>query len=141
MFCIAFPREYTHHWIYSETLFLNHIAEVMLSWWCDSAPPKKLYLSWFLRRHFFHRHSCDGGFYRVCSQHCDAIYVWRHLIYLRFFFVWTVPRSAVKLHEVFLGTIMRSGMGTDSFYIRLNMLLTSFSDRLGRAWLAYIQEV
>ena len=40
VFCIAFPREYSHRWTYSETLLLNNIAEVMLSWWCDSVPSK-----------------------------------------------------------------------------------------------------
>lgn len=40
VFCIAFPREYTCQWTYSETMLLITTAEVMLSWWCGSAPPK-----------------------------------------------------------------------------------------------------
>jgi hypothetical protein len=49
VFCVAFPREYTHQWLYSKTLLLNTTAEVMLSWWCGSLPLKNyIYLGTYV---------------------------------------------------------------------------------------------
>lgn len=42
VFCISFPREYLSLWSYPERSVAKYqfIAEVMLSWWCGSAPQK-----------------------------------------------------------------------------------------------------
>ncbi|CEJ57253.1 hypothetical protein PMG11_05953 [Penicillium brasilianum] len=70
VFCISFPQ-------------------VMLSWWCGSAPQKNyIYL---------------GSYVGVSSIAIIAMGT-----FIGFFFVWAVPRSAVQLHRIFLETVMRA---------------------------------
>ncbi|PWY80810.1 P-loop containing nucleoside triphosphate hydrolase protein [Aspergillus sclerotioniger CBS 115572] len=65
------------------------LSQLMLTWWADSTPG--------------HNYVYLGSYMAVSTVAIPAIGV-----FIGFFFVWTVPRSAINLHKVLLGAVMRA---------------------------------